>query len=171
MAIDRFRGAYHCFSNFFIEPDGTHIEAEFQAAKTHDEQERAFVLRLTPSQSKKAGGKRGLKLPDGTTFRVTLRKDWEDVKEEVMLGLLRRKFGTHEKLREILLGTGDEHIEEGNQHGDKVWGTVNGVGENKLGKALMRVRAELRGDIETEPLPDAIIPLPEMMARKRSDLW
>ena len=38
----------------------------------------------------------------------------------------------------------DEYLEEGNNWGDKVWGTVNGEGENNLGKILMRVRKELR---------------------------
>lgn len=40
----------------------------------------------------------------------------------------------------------DGHLEEGNTHGDKVWGTVNGVGENRLGKILMRLREEFRGN-------------------------
>ena len=30
--------------------------------------------------------------------------------------------------------------------GDRVWGTVNGVGENRLGKILMRAREELRNE-------------------------
>lgn len=37
----------------------------------------------------------------------------------------------------------DEHLEEGNTWGDTIWGTVDGVGENRLGKILMRVRDEL----------------------------
>ena len=47
-------------------------------------------------------------------------------------------------LKEKLLATGDEHLEEGNTWGDTTWGTVNGIGENRLGKILMKVRNELQ---------------------------
>ena len=45
---------------------------------------------------------------------------------------------------EKLLATGDEHLEEGNTWGDTTWGTVNGIGENRLGRILMKVRKELQ---------------------------
>ena len=48
------------------------------------------------------------------------------------------------ELRIKLLETGNEHLEEGNTWGDRIWGTVNGVGQNRLGKILMRVREELK---------------------------
>lgn len=32
---------------------------------------------------------------------------------------------------------------EGNTWGDRIWGVCDGVGENRLGKILMRVRAEM----------------------------
>lgn len=55
-----------------------------------------------------------------------------------------RKFETHEELRDILLGTGDEKIVE-NAPGDYYWGCgADGSGQNKLGKILMRVRNRLR---------------------------
>lgn len=50
----------------------------------------------------------------------------------------------HEELKEKLLLTGECALEEGNTWGDKVWGTVDGEGENKLGKILMKIREELR---------------------------
>lgn len=56
------------------------------------------------------------------------------------------KFTQNEDLKEKLLATGNDILEEGNTWGDKVWGTVNGVGENKLGKILMKVREELRNE-------------------------
>ena len=43
-----------------------------------------------------------------------------------------------------MIETGDEYLEEGNTWGDRIWGTVNGKGQNNLGKILMRVREELR---------------------------
>ena len=50
----------------------------------------------------------------------------------------------NEDLKAKLLATGDEHLEEGNTWGDRIWGTVNGKGQNHLGKTLMRVREELK---------------------------
>ena len=74
---------------------------------------------------------------------MTYRDGWENIKNAVMLDLLRQKFA-QEPFKSLLLATGDVHLEEGNQHGDKYWGTVNGEGLNWLGKLLMQVRAELR---------------------------
>ena len=57
---------------------------------------------------------------------------------------IRATFSQNEDLKEKLLDTGNEHLEEGNTWGDKIWGTVNGKGQNNLGKILMMVREELR---------------------------
>ena len=63
-----------------------------------------------------------------------------------MYELCKAKFTQNEDLKEKLLATGNDILEEGNTWGDRVWGTVNGVGENRLGKILMRVREELRNE-------------------------
>ena len=60
-----------------------------------------------------------------------------------MYEIVLAKFTQNPDLKEELLATGDEHLEEGNTWGDAIWGTVDGVGENRLGKILMRVRDEL----------------------------
>ena len=73
---------------------------------------------------------------------VSLRPDWEDIKDDVMLEGLYRKF-TNDELAEWLLDTGDEELVEGNWWGDRYWGVCNGIGQNKLGKLLMKVREEL----------------------------
>ena len=36
-----------------------------------------------------------------------------------------------------------QELVEGNTWGDKVWGVCDGVGENNLGKTLMRIRDAL----------------------------
>ena len=56
---------------------------------------------------------------------------------------LRIKF-SNPKLRKALLDTGDEYLEEGNTWGDQYWGVCNGVGKNKLGKLLMKIRQEIK---------------------------
>jgi predicted NAD-dependent protein-ADP-ribosyltransferase YbiA (DUF1768 family) len=88
---------------------------------------------VTPAEAKREGRK------------LKLRPDWEDVKIDVMYELLRSKFKLYD-LADRLIKTGDSRLEEGNTWGDRVWGTVDGVGENNLGRLLMIVRSELRGE-------------------------
>ena len=70
----------------------------------------------------------------------------EEVKYDLMVDVCYAKFTQNEDLKEKLLATGDEYLEEGNNWGDRIWGTVNGEGENRLGKILMKVRDELMMD-------------------------
>lgn len=53
------------------------------------------------------------------------------------------KFSQNEFLKQKLIATGREWLEEGNTWGDITWGTVDGVGNNYLGKILMAVRSVL----------------------------
>lgn len=78
--------------------------------------------------------------------RVKLRKDWEDVKNRIMYEICLAKFVQNKELRDALLSTKDEELIEGNTWNDTYWGICNGKGLNMLGKVLMRVRSELRGD-------------------------
>lgn len=87
---------------------------------------------LNPSQAKKLGRS------------VSLRPDWEDIKIDIMYNICKAKFTQNETLKTNLLKTGDATLIEGNTWGDKIWGQVNGVGENNLGKILMRIREELK---------------------------
>lgn len=81
---------------------------------------------------------------------VDLRPDWEQVKDEIMMDLLREKFA-QEPERSILVSTGNTELIEGNWWHDNYWGDCNcgrpacaEVGKNKLGGMLMRVRMEIR---------------------------
>ncbi len=74
----------------------------------------------------------------------SLRRDWEQVKDEIMQQGVLRKFETHADIREILLATGDELIVE-NSPIDYYWGCgKDGSGKNRLGEILMAVREILR---------------------------
>jgi len=139
--INSFQGEYFFLSNFFYSPvefEGEiypAVEHAFQAAKTFDLEQRTSILQAaSPAQAKHLG--RGL----------PLREDWEQVKFDIMLALLRRKF-TQTNLRQKLLNTGDSELIEGNTWGDKVWGCVlykgQWIGQNHLGKLLMKVRADI----------------------------
>ena len=103
-------------------------EAMFQALKCPSR--ASEFTSLTPNESKILGNK------------VKLRDNWEDVKVDVMEYCLRSKFDQNPELKEKLIQTGDLHLEESNTWGDKYWGTVNGEGQNNLGKLLMKIRDE-----------------------------
>ena len=74
--------------------------------------------------------------------RVMLRFGFETMKIDIMLQILRTKFSDPE-LKKRLLATKPFELVEGNTWGDRFWGQVNGVGQNWLGKCLMRLRSEL----------------------------
>ena len=70
--------------------------------------------------------------------------NWDAIKDEVMYRAVRRKFELHGDLRTLLLATGEEDIVEAAPT-DYYWGVGReGTGQNKLGKILERIRAELR---------------------------
>ena len=137
--IAEFQGEYRFLSNFYpavVEFEGItypHVEGAYQSAKTLDMNERRRIAAIAdPAEAKRAG--RALKYRD----------DWEAVKFDVMETCVRYKFTHHPELRAKLLATGNALLEEGNNWGDRIWGVVDGVGENRLGKLLMKVRDELR---------------------------
>lgn len=136
--IDSFSGKYAFLSNFYaaeVEYEGISFlnsEAAFQAAKVLNFNERLAFSKLQPNEAKRKGR------------RVALREDWEAVKDDVMYQIVKDKFTRSKQLKELLLDTGDAELVEGNYWNDTYWGQCNGVGQNKLGKILMRVRQELR---------------------------
>lgn len=72
------------------------------------------------------------------------RRDWDDVKVEIMHGILRAKADQHPYVLRKLLATGDRTLIE-NSWRDDFWGWgPNRDGKNMLGTLWMRVRAELR---------------------------
>ncbi len=136
--IDHFVGGHRWLSNFWLVPvmfEGHQyrsVEHAYVAAKTTDPAIREQVRLIeTPGAAKRFGRK------------IELRPDWETVKLGVMEIMLRSKF-RQERLRLLLLSTGDAELVEGNTWGDTFWGVCDGVGENHLGKLLMKLRAEYR---------------------------
>ena len=137
-SITQFTGKYFFLSNYFQAPityagiTYDNNEAAFQSAKTIDLNKRMKFSNLPPNRAKSLGR------------HITLRDDWEDVKFDVMYDVCVAKFTQNEDLKKKLLDTNDAYLEEGNTWGDCIWGTCNGVGENHLGKILMRIREELK---------------------------
>ncbi|KAJ6611490.1 hypothetical protein B0H10DRAFT_2056247 [Mycena sp. CBHHK59/15] len=73
------------------------------------------------------------------------RADWLKVNIEMMDDVLLHKFTQHQDLKAELLGTGDAELIENSPY-DAFWGNgKDKQGRNELGKALERLRSELRG--------------------------
>jgi ribA/ribD-fused uncharacterized protein len=169
--IDSFDGEYAFLSNFYpwdgrtksyvsdvpVMFDGVSfrtVEHAFQALKTIDEDQRAWVRAApTPGQAKRRGR------------QVTLRPEWDNLRLDFMEGLVARKF-SDPKLGALLVATHPHTLVEGNNWNDEFWGatwhligpderTMNDLwnereadaryltGQNWLGRILMKVRSEL----------------------------
>lgn len=141
--IDQFRGDYSFLSNFYLCPvklDGVtypSVEHAYQAAKTMDPVFRDMIRdAVKPAYAKRIGR------------MAPLREGWNDIRLDVMRGLVQQKF-RFPSLREALLATGSAELIEGNDWGDTFWGVQRGVGENNLGLILMNVRSRLRNELVT----------------------
>ena len=125
------------FSNFYVEPDGTHVEGEFQAAKHFGHPWRqAVIRRSTPKRAKKLGRRWKLN-------RYQLM-EWEHRKNQVMYELVKAKIEDHPEIAFTLLATEGQIVESNTWH-DNYWGDCTclrcfRIGENHLGKILMQLR-------------------------------
>lgn len=134
---------YGVFSNFAAYPivvQGERFATSehcFQAMKFLPHSRRDFVeVQKMPSAGQAAQAGRDRKRP--------LRKDWESVKDGIMLEAVFAKFTQHRELRDLLLSTGDALIVE-HTYKDSYWGDGgDGSGKNMLGQTLMAVRSRLR---------------------------
>lgn len=137
--INKFKGEYDFLSNFYLYPvvwagvEYPSNEHAYVAAKTLD-----MALRYQVQRTKTPGAAKRL----GRSFK--LRPGWDNKRLKVMEKLIARKFKRDSFLAGMLLKTGDAELIEGNFWGDYFWGVCRGVGENHLGKLLMKQRAELR---------------------------
>jgi ribA/ribD-fused uncharacterized protein len=143
--ITRFNNEYEFLSNFYevkITWQGItyrNVEAAYQAQKCM-ERSHEFA-NLTGAEAKKLGRV------------VPIDPNWEYRKLMVMKNLVYLKFAENKDLKQKLLSTGNEYIEEGNWWGDTYWGVCTNkkydhVGENHLGKILMEVRQMLQNEKE-----------------------
>lgn len=144
MTAPSFRGHWAFLSNFH--PVRVHYngvwyrtaEHAYQAAKTIDHIDHDLIAGApTPGQAKRY------------TRNLPLREDWGQVKDLIMLNVLRAKF-SDPGMAARLLETGEQELVEYNPWHDTYWGICNGVGQNRLGKLLMQVRKEMRVQIDQE---------------------
>lgn len=127
----------HAFAAAKLDPNGD----AHPRARVMDEMRRIAAAK-SPGEAKRLGRRRQL---DGRPF---MRPDWDEVKETLVLEMLRRKF-SDPVLRDKLLATGDAHLIELNDWNDRIWGMVRDAdgqmrGRNMLGEMLMHVRGQMR---------------------------
>ena len=144
-------------SNFFeveFELEGVKFQSaehayQYYKAMTFDDKEIAKkILKAKSAQSAKAFGKKVTGYDE---------KVWDTKKDDVMRAVVRAKFRSNPAIRKVLLDTGDRPLAEADPR-DKYWGIGTSAdtekaknpakwpGENKLGKLLMEVRAELKAE-------------------------
>lgn len=134
-----FRNEYYFLSNMYeceVVYKGIKFrssESLFQACKACNNEDFMKFINLNGYEAKKLGRS------------IKLRKDWNDIRINVMYEILKLKFNNKE-LRNKLLETGNEELIEGNYWNDKFWGISlkDYKGDNNLGKLLMRIRKEIR---------------------------
>lgn len=144
--INSFDKSNSFLSNFFNSPvtyEGIKYlnnEAAFQSAKTMDMNIRKKFATMNPSEAKKTGR------------QLTLREDWEQIKDKVMYDVCYAKFTQNLNLKTLLLETEEEELVEGNWWHDNYWGNCSCPkcqsieGKNHLGLILMKIRKQLQGE-------------------------
>ena len=120
------------------------VENFYQAQKTLAVGRRLQMSKMNPYDSK-AWGK-----------ALTLRPDWNEIKDSVMKQGLEIKFA-QPRFYNLLANTGIYELVEGNHHGDMYWGvclkTKNG--KNKLGKFITEIRTRIFEELDkTEMMID-----------------
>jgi len=140
--IQEFQGDHRFLSNFWptlvcfdgeVYPTAEHA---YQAAKCRNKTDCTKIRDArTPAQAKRFGR------------LVPIRADWESIKEEVMETVVQEKFRANSFLQQKLLETKDQELIEGNWWGDRYWGVCRGMGKNRLGIILMRVRSRFLKEV------------------------
>jgi N-glycosidase YbiA len=135
---------YGCFSNFSphqilmggeIWPTSEHY---YQAQKFTGTPDRHLCQQIRCAFSPEAAAAIGR----NPNYRV--RQDWHASKTDIMYRAVLTKFKSYSDLKALLLATQEELIVE-NSPTDCYWGCgSDGLGQNQLGKVLMRIRQELR---------------------------
>jgi len=139
--IIEFKNKFKFLSNFTHSPftinnyNFSTVEHYYQTLKAKTNKEFLYVFN---SPDPKTAKKRGRK--------VSLRGDWEFVKDYIMYTGVKNKFFNNNHLAESLIETDNLELIEGNYWNDTYWGVClkTNKGQNKLGKILMCVRDQLK---------------------------
>jgi len=136
---------YGVFSNLFRRSilfenrEFATAEHAYQAGKAKRAEVRDWILNA-PTPSLVAMAAHGL-------YTWEIVPNWSEIKYDRMRKVLRAKFSQHEDLRDILLSTGNARLVEVGRVDspvNRIWGEINGKGQNMLGLLLMELRDELK---------------------------
>lgn len=134
-------GKYGCFSNFSRHP--VYLKELRWPTSEHYFQAQKFVD--TPhEEAVRRAHKPMMAANMGRDRKRSLRKDWENIKDDVMREAVIAKFTQNKDIREVLLGTDSSLLVEHTAN-DRYWADGgDGRGLNKLGLILMEVRDAIR---------------------------
>ena len=117
MVIKEFKGKHRFLSNFYPssfkinEIEYKTVEHWFQSQKTNNLNEQNSIRNAKTPATAKALGK-----------KCQLRDDWEQIKLIIMEKGVRAKFNQNPDLKQLLIDTGDQVLEERNRWKDTFWG-------------------------------------------------
>ena len=135
---------YGAFSNLYkspIEFEGQRYptaEHAYQAGKAQKAAVRDWIL-AAPTPALAAMAAHGL-------YTWDVVPNWGKIKFDRMRLVLRAKFTQHPELRTLLIQTAGKRLVEAgsvNNAVNRLWGEVNGIGQNMLGLMLMDLRSAL----------------------------
>lgn len=149
--INGFRGEYFFLSNFapstttityrekdFILSTGEHVFHAMKVAASNYSEDRALKY-LQDMQDAETPNKAKLL---GRQIQIDAQR-WDAMSYACMERTTKLKYDQNPDLAEKLIATDPALLIEENTWGDRLWGTVNGVGLNQLGKILVNHRDTL----------------------------
>ena len=144
MLLIAFRGPYRFLANdswckvIFDGVEYPSVTHAFQSAQTLDKNKREEIRKTLRFKNVRRIG-----------AVAPTRFDWSKIQLAVLEDLLRQKFA-QPKFRKVLLDTKDYKLINGDHRGETFYGMIytgnKWLGENHLGKLLMKIREEIRGE-------------------------
>ena len=133
-----YRERYGEFNNFYpcrIKISGRaykSVEHYYQSRKPVSRKHREYII-AAPNAAEAKRRAYGI-------GKENWRRDWKKVKFAVMRKALYAKFTQNQRLKRVLLSTGDSALHEGHSH-DPVWGMQ---GQDLAGRLLVELRSSIR---------------------------
>lgn len=137
-----FLDQYYLFSNYSAIP--VTYKGYTYPTSEHAYQTTKFANHLDISEKIKHASSPSVAKKLSLHYEVKKRKDWDNIKLQIMTDIIHHKAQQHKEIQKKLLATGNDEIIE-NSMDDYFWGCgKDGSGQNKMGKIWMQIRNELK---------------------------